>query len=52
MVGLLAFAAFGDASAAAVNVYSARHYDTDLSLYKEFTKETGIQVNLIEASSP
>ncbi len=33
-----------------VNVYSARHYDTDLALYEKFTAETGIEVNLIEAS--
>ena len=35
----------------AVNVYSARHYDTDLALYTDFTERTGIKVNLIEASS-
>lgn len=34
-----------------VNVYSSRHYDTDLELYKQFTDETGIEVNLIEGSS-
>lgn len=34
-----------------VNIYSSRHYDTDLELYNRFTKETGIQVNLIEGSS-
>lgn len=34
-----------------VNVYSARHYDTDQMLYDEFTKETGITVNLIEGGS-
>lgn len=33
-----------------VNVYSARHYDTDLTLYERFTAETGIAVNLIEGS--
>ncbi|MEM1023070.1 MAG: Fe(3+) ABC transporter substrate-binding protein [Myxococcota bacterium] len=38
-------------AAEAVNVYSARHYDTDLALYQSFTKATGIRVNLIEASS-
>jgi len=32
-----------------VNLYSARHYDNDLVLFKEFTEETGIRVNLIEA---
>jgi iron(III) transport system substrate-binding protein len=37
-------------SAAEVNVYSARHYDADLSIYEAFTKETGIEVNIIEGS--
>ncbi len=31
-----------------VNVYSARHYDNDLTIYKKFTDETGIKVNYIE----
>lgn len=34
-----------------VNIYSSRHYDTDLQLYENFTEETGIEVNLIEGSS-
>lgn len=34
-----------------VNVYSSRHYDTDLELYEKFTQDTGIEVNLIEGSS-
>ncbi len=34
-----------------VNVYSARHYDTDLVLYRDFEQQTGIKVNLIEAAS-
>ena len=34
-----------------VNVYSARHYDTDMALYDRFTETTGIRVNLIEGSS-
>ncbi len=39
------------AHGADVNVYSARHYDTDLALYERFTEQTGIAVNLIEGSS-
>ena len=35
---------------AEVNVYSGRHYDGDLAIYAAFTEETGIKVNLIEAS--
>jgi len=34
-----------------VNIYSARHYDTDLALYEDFTKATGIRVNRIEADA-
>jgi len=31
-----------------VNVYSGRHYNTDKELYAQFTRQTGIRVNLIE----
>ena len=34
-----------------VNVYSARHYDTDMTMYDRFTEQTGITVNLIEGGS-
>ncbi len=34
-----------------VNLYSARHYDTDNSLYESFTRSTGIRVNLVEADA-
>ena len=34
-----------------VNIYSSRHYDTDLALYDDFTEETGISVNRIEADA-
>ena len=34
-----------------VNLYSSRHYDTDLRLYSDFTDQTGIKVNRIEAKS-
>ena len=34
-----------------VNVYSARHYDTDLALYEGFEEQAGIRVNLIEGGS-
>lgn len=35
----------------AVNIYSARHYDSDEILYKAFTDETGIEVNVLEGDS-
>jgi iron(III) transport system substrate-binding protein len=31
-----------------LNLYSARHYQTDEALYAEFTKQTGIRINRIE----
>lgn len=34
-----------------VNIYSSRHYDTDLELFDKFKEETGISINLIEGSS-
>ena len=33
-----------------VNVYTSRHYDVDDILYEEFTKKTGITVNIISGS--
>ena len=30
-----------------VNIYTSRHYDSDDALYAEFTKETGIAVNIV-----
>ena len=33
-----------------VRVYSGRHYNTDRQIYKQFSKETGIRVRLIEAT--
>jgi len=32
-----------------LNLYSSRHYDTDEALYANFTKQTGIKINRIEA---
>lgn len=34
--------------AGVVNLYTDRHYDTDSELYKQFTEETGIEVNVIK----
>ncbi|RPH58496.1 MAG: Fe(3+) ABC transporter substrate-binding protein [Burkholderiales bacterium] len=54
--GLVTAAVLGAAAAAPVlaqdkvlNLYSARHYQTDEALYAEFTKQTGIRINRIEA---
>jgi iron(III) transport system substrate-binding protein len=34
-----------------VNLYTARHYDTDESLYEAFREATGVRVNVIEAEA-
>ncbi|MEM7781026.1 MAG: Fe(3+) ABC transporter substrate-binding protein [Pseudomonadota bacterium] len=34
-----------------LNLYSSRHYDTDLALYEDFTEQTGIKVNRIESGA-
>jgi iron(III) transport system substrate-binding protein len=39
------------ADAGEVNIYTSRHYDTDLALYDDFTEQTGIVVNRIEANA-
>ena len=46
-IAALAFTALG-AQAAELNLYSARHYQTDEALYANFTKQTGIKINRIE----
>jgi iron(III) transport system substrate-binding protein len=34
-----------------VNIFSARHYDSDVQLYDKFTAKTGIKVNVISGKS-
>ena len=34
-----------------VNVFSARHYDSDIQLYGKFTNKTGIKVNVVSGKS-
>ncbi|MEN8434515.1 Fe(3+) ABC transporter substrate-binding protein [Clostridium septicum] len=31
-----------------LNLYTSRHYDTDDALYEEFTKETGVKINVVK----
>ena len=38
---------FNNLYANEVNVFSARHYDSDIQLYNKFTSQTGIKVNVI-----
>jgi iron(III) transport system substrate-binding protein len=43
--------AAANAAEGEVNLYSARHYDTDQALYDDFTAATGVEVNLIEGDA-
>ncbi len=47
-LGLTA-SAFAGAQPAELNLYSARHYQTDEALYDNFTKATGIKINRVDA---
>jgi iron(III) transport system substrate-binding protein len=38
--------------AGTVNIYSARHYESDNALYEQFSKETGIAVNVVSGNAP
>ena len=41
------FTLFGTSGANEVNIFSARHYDSDIQLYEKFTEETGIKINVV-----
>ncbi len=45
----LTAAAAASAQQPTLNLYSARHYQTDEALYENFTKTTGIKINRIDA---
>lgn len=47
VLGLIGVSA--QASETVLNLYSARHYQTDEALYANFTKETGIRINRVDA---
>ena len=44
---IVAFLTSSLAIADEVNVFSARHYDSDIQLYEKFTAKTGIKVNVV-----
>ena len=47
----LLFTYAGSLLANEVNIFSARHYDSDVQLYQKFTAKTGIKVNVISGKS-
>ena len=38
-------------SAEELNLYTTRHYDSDVEIFREFTKETGIKINIISGKA-
>lgn len=48
LAAAMGVAGVASASAQELNIYSARHYQTDEKLYQEFTEETGIRINRLE----
>jgi iron(III) transport system substrate-binding protein len=46
-ITLLTSSVFAMDHAKEVNIFSARHYDSDVQLYEKFTAKTGIKVNVI-----
>jgi iron(III) transport system substrate-binding protein len=49
LAATLAFSAAAAAQQPTLNLYSARHYQTDEALYANFTSATGIKINRIDA---
>ena len=45
------FLIFGNLLANEVNIFSARHYDSDVQLYEKFTAKTGIKVNVVSGKT-
>ena len=42
---------FNFVNASEVNLFTTRHYESDFELYKKFTAETGIKVNVVSGKS-
>jgi len=51
LIILSTFFLAGSLLANEVNIFSARHYDSDIQLYKKFTEKTGIKVNVVSGKS-
>jgi iron(III) transport system substrate-binding protein len=49
LVAALALSTAAVAQQPTLNLYSARHYQTDEALYADFTKATGIKINRLDA---
>jgi iron(III) transport system substrate-binding protein len=49
---ILCFSVPAFAAEQVVNIYSARHYESDKALYALFRQQTGIKVNVVSAGAP
>ena len=49
LAALMGVATSASAQEQVLNLYSARHYQTDEALYSNFTKATGIKINRVDA---
>tara|TARA_B100001564_G_scaffold360021_1_gene384798 strand:+ start:302 stop:1345 length:1044 start_codon:yes stop_codon:yes gene_type:complete len=49
LISLILLSTLNSIFASEVNVYTSRHYDSDLKLYQDFSDQTGIKVNIISA---
>ena len=47
ILSLISIFTFRSVLANEVNIFSARHYDSDVQLYEKFTAKTGIKVNVV-----
>tara|TARA_B100000686_G_scaffold57946_1_gene62221 strand:- start:2972 stop:3988 length:1017 start_codon:yes stop_codon:yes gene_type:complete len=47
ILSLISIFTFSSVLANEVNIFSARHYDSDVQLYEKFTAKTGIKVNVV-----
>ena len=51
LIAYLASFVFSISVANEINIFSARHYDSDVQLYEKFTSKTGIKVNVVSGKS-
>ena len=51
LIIILVFLTFQNVYANEINLFTTRHYDSDLQLYEQFKKKTGIKVNVVSGKS-
>jgi len=51
ILAIIFYLIYSPVFSAEVNVFSARHYDSDIQLYEKFTAKTGIKVNVVSGKA-